>query len=78
MPKLIGSSQTVVNHEGLKINEHVGNVATKDDTISIASVTVSQPTAEPWLTLEYDEWLCVTKGCVELHYEEENNREAVL
>lgn len=78
MPKLIGSSQTVVNHEGMKIDEHAGNVATKDDSISIASVVVSQPTAEPWLTLEYDEWICVKKGLVELHFEDDDKQDAVL
>lgn len=68
MPKLIGSSQVVVQVDGLTIDELAGNVATKDDTISIAYVTISEPTAEPWLTLEYDEWLCVRKGKMVLHY----------
>ncbi|CAJ1959525.1 unnamed protein product [Cylindrotheca closterium] len=68
MPKLIGSSQVVVQIDGLTIDELAGNVATQDDTISIAYVTVSEPTAEPWLTLDYDEWLCVRKGKMVLHY----------
>jgi len=62
MPKIIGKAETVVEIDGLKINELAGNVATNEDTISIAHVTVSSPTSEPWLTLDYDEWLCVTKG----------------
>jgi mannose-6-phosphate isomerase-like protein (cupin superfamily) len=70
MPKLIGSSSTVVEIQGLKIDELAGNVATQDDTISIAYVTVSEPTAEPWLTLDYDEWLCVRKGKMVLYYGE--------
>lgn len=68
MPKLIGTSQTVVKHDGLTIDELAGNVATCDDTISIAYVHVAKPTAEPWLTLDYDEWICVKEGSLELHY----------
>lgn len=68
MPKLIGRSTNVVEIGGLRIDEMAGNVATKDDRLSIAHVTVSEPTSEPWLTLDYDEWLCVLKGKIELHY----------
>lgn len=67
MPKLIGKAETVVEIDGLRIDELAGNVATSEDTISIAHVTVSSPTSEPWLTLDYDEWLCVTKGKMVLH-----------
>lgn len=67
MPKLVGKSVQVVDHNGITINECVGNVATSDDTISIAIVRVDSPTSEPWLTLHYDEWMCVTKGFMELH-----------
>jgi len=62
MPKIIGGKQTVVDFEGLTIDELAGNVATKDDRISIALVKVSEPSSEPWLTLDYDEWMCVLKG----------------
>jgi uncharacterized protein (DUF952 family)/mannose-6-phosphate isomerase-like protein (cupin superfamily) len=67
MPKLIGKSVRVVDHEGLTIDEYVGNVSTKDDSVSVAYVNVTNPTAEPWLTLDYEEWLCVLKGKMELH-----------
>jgi uncharacterized protein (DUF952 family)/mannose-6-phosphate isomerase-like protein (cupin superfamily) len=60
----------VVEVDGLKVDELDGNVATKDDTLSIAYVTVSEPTAEPWLTLDYDEWLCVRIGKMVLFYGE--------
>jgi mannose-6-phosphate isomerase-like protein (cupin superfamily) len=66
MPSIVGSAQTVVEHEGLRIDELAGNVATKDDRISIAHVTVSKPASEPWLTLHYDEWMCVLKGVMVL------------
>jgi uncharacterized protein (DUF952 family)/mannose-6-phosphate isomerase-like protein (cupin superfamily) len=68
MPKIIGKSVTVVEVGGLCIDELAGNVSTGDDTMSIARVIVSEPAAEPWLTLEYDEWICVIKGKIELHY----------
>lgn len=69
MPSIIGKKVTVVDNGGIQINELAGNVATRQDTISIAQVTVSQAnTSEPWLTLDYDEWICVIKGTVELHY----------
>ena len=31
MPKIVGGSQTVVDHEGLTIDELAGNVATQND-----------------------------------------------
>ena len=40
MPKIIGKSTTVVDHEGLTIDELAGNVATSNDRISIAHVKV--------------------------------------
>lgn len=78
MPRLIGSSQTVVEVDGLKIDELAGNVATSEDTISIAYVTVSKPTAEPWLTLDYDEWLCVRKGYMVLEFQKEDGENGSL
>jgi len=78
MPKIIGKSQTVVSHDGLTIDELAGNVATSSDTLSIAHVHVTHPTAEPWLTLDYDEWICVTHGLIELHYETEGQGMQVL
>ena len=73
MPKLIGKSTTVVEHDGLTINELAGNVATKDDTISIAHTVITEPTSEPWLTLLCDERMCVMKGKVEFHYYEDGD-----
>ena len=37
-------------------------MATKNDRISIAHVKAAKGTAEPFLTLHYDEWICVLKG----------------
>jgi uncharacterized protein (DUF952 family) len=77
MPKIIGSSKTVVEHDGLIINELAGNVATSQDQLSIAQVFISKPTSEPWLTLNYDEWICVTKGYIVLHYHDEKQGKEV-
>lgn len=76
MPKIVGKSTTVVQAGGLRIDELAGNVASHEDTLSVARVTVSEPASEPWLTLDYDEWLCVLKGSIEMHYG--NNGEQVL
>ena len=35
-----------------------------------AHVHVSAPTSEPWLTLHYDEWMCVLKGRMVLLYDD--------
>ena len=70
MPKIVGGSQTVVDHEGLTIDELAGNVATQNDRISIAHVKVANASSEPWLTLDYDEWMCVLKGRMVLLYED--------
>jgi len=68
MPKIIGSSTCVVDHNGIRIDELAGNVASRDDTLSVARVTVTEPCSEPWLTLDYDEWICCVKGKMELHH----------
>ena len=60
--KVVGKSLVVVDTGKMKILEMAGNAATSDDRISIAQVTVAEPTSEPFLTLHYDEWICVTKG----------------
>ncbi|GAX23315.1 hypothetical protein FisN_27Lu129 [Fistulifera solaris] len=73
MPKIIGKSQRVVDVEGiLSIDEYVGNVGSHSDDISIAVVQVQQPSSEPWLTLQYDEWMVVLKEHLEIHYQADN------
>jgi len=62
---IIGTSQRVVNAPGLSIDELAGNVATKNDRISIAHVKAAKGTSEPFLTLHYDEWICVLKGKIQ-------------
>jgi len=62
MPKLVGKSTRVVEHDGLSIDEFAGNVASNEDTLSIARVVITTPSSEPWLTLDYDEWICVLNG----------------
>jgi uncharacterized protein (DUF952 family) len=74
MPKIVGNRANVVDHDGLIIDELVGNVACSNssknnssDVLSVAHVQVSKPTAEPWLTIQYDEWLCCRTGVLEIH-----------
>ncbi|KAI2508405.1 Protein of unknown function (DUF952) [Fragilaria crotonensis] len=67
MPKILGKAVRVVEHDGLTIDEFVGNVGSNDDSVSIAHVQVSEPASEPWLTLDYEEWICVLKGKIDLH-----------
>lgn len=69
MPEIVGKRHRVVDHGGVTIDEYAGNVATKDDRISIAHVSVSAPASEPWLTLHYDEWMAVLKGRMLLRHE---------
>ena len=71
MPKIIGKSTRVVETDGFSIDEYAGNVASKDDTMSLAVVKVSKPYSEPWLTLDYDEWIAVIKGRVDCHIMDE-------
>lgn len=68
MPKVIGSATRVVETDAFFIDELAGNASTKEDTLSIARVVVKEPTSEPWLTLHYDEWICVLKGKIEMHF----------
>mmetsp|Transcript_47743 Transcript_47743/g.153778 ORF Transcript_47743/g.153778 Transcript_47743/m.153778 type:complete len:277 (+) Transcript_47743:42-872(+) len=67
--KIIGAAVRVVETPEFYIDEYAGNVGTKDDQLSIAVVRVAEPTAEPWLTLHYDEWICVVKGRVDCEFE---------
>ena len=69
MPTIIGKAERVVNIDGiLAIDEYVGNVGSHQDDLSVARVQISQPTSEPWLTLDYDEWMVVLKGYLEIHF----------
>lgn len=69
---VVGHSLKVVDHEGLTITECIGNATTNMDDISVALVNVEGPASEPWLTIHYDEYMHVTQGCLELHYEVDN------
>jgi uncharacterized protein (DUF952 family) len=78
MPKIVGRSTRVVEHDGLTIDEYVGNVASLTDQVSLAIVKIAEPTAEPWLTLDYDEWIAVIKGKVEMHSQHNGQEVQVL
>eukprot|EP00804_Cyclotella_cryptica_P028175 CCRYP_011036-RA/>CCRYP_011036-RA protein AED:0.00 eAED:0.00 QI:87/-1/1/1/-1/1/1/421/307 len=74
--RMIGESIKVVDHDGITIQECVGNAATSVDELSLALVKVARPTSEPWLTIQYDEYIHVTEGCVELHYFDAEKKES--
>jgi mannose-6-phosphate isomerase-like protein (cupin superfamily)/uncharacterized protein (DUF952 family) len=57
-----GGAERVVDTPGFQIDEVIGNVATKTAGISCAHVTAAAGTAEPWLTIKYDEYLYISKG----------------
>jgi uncharacterized protein (DUF952 family) len=78
MPKIIGRSLRVVEHGGLTIDELVGNAATKEGGMSIARAIISEPSSEPWLTVAFDEWMCVLRGKVEIHHGDDNGEECIL
>lgn len=69
---IVGSSKRVVDAPGLVIDELAGNVASQDDRISIAHVKASQGSSEPFLTLHYDEWICVMKGRIQFESSTDN------
>merc|ERR1712113_1315137 len=71
--RVVGTSSRVVDAPGLVIDELVGNVASQDDRISIAQVLTKAGTSEPWLTLHYDEWICVTEGEIRIEQEGKND-----
>jgi uncharacterized protein (DUF952 family)/ethanolamine utilization protein EutQ (cupin superfamily) len=75
MPKIVGRSTRVVEHDGLTIDEYVGNVACQTDQVSLAVVKIAEPTSEPWLTLDYDEWIAVIKGKMDMHSQKDGQEE---
>ena len=66
---MLGKSVRVVETDLLAIDELSGNVSTKDDRLSIAYVTAKAGAKEPWLTVHYDEYICVRKGHIILSQE---------
>mmetsp|Transcript_21609 Transcript_21609/g.50830 ORF Transcript_21609/g.50830 Transcript_21609/m.50830 type:complete len:215 (-) Transcript_21609:1370-2014(-) len=76
--RVTGRSVRVVEHDGVTIDELVGNVATKNDELSVAMVNVTvAPASEPWLTLHYDEWMSVVTGFIEIHEEDESGERTI-
>jgi mannose-6-phosphate isomerase-like protein (cupin superfamily) len=69
MPEIVGTSQIDVDDgAGLTIKQLIGNIASKDDRISIAHINIAKPTSQPWLTIDYDEYLCVLSGRIILQH----------
>jgi hypothetical protein len=56
----------VVDAPGITIAEYFGNVASKDSKLSACVVTVRKPSEEAYQTPEFDEYVLVLEGEVEL------------
>lgn len=69
MAAVVGGSVAVVEADGFHIDELAGNVATNEDTLSIAFVSAKAGASEPWLTLHYDEWIAVRTGSIAIEQE---------
>lgn len=67
-PHIIGTALNVVEIPGLTVRELAGNASTNQDTLSVAHEFISAPSAEPWKTNLFDEWLCVLKGKIEIKH----------
>jgi uncharacterized protein (DUF952 family)/mannose-6-phosphate isomerase-like protein (cupin superfamily) len=68
MLKIVGKRASVVDHNGLKVDELIGNVSTSQDALTLAHVHRLHPTnTESWVTIQYDEWFCCVQGSFELH-----------
>lgn len=57
---------------GLTVRELIGNASTKQDTLSVAHETISLPSAEPWKTNFFDEWLHVMKGKIDVMHSDDH------
>lgn len=61
------------------IEEVVGGVSTKDDSISVACVKTGAGTSEPWLTMQYEEWLHIKSGrCIAKTNKESSDGDVVI
>lgn len=69
MPRIIGSATPVIEIPGLRIRELVGNASANLDAVSLAHETISAPMSEPWKINQFDEWLCVLKGKIDVKYD---------
>jgi uncharacterized protein (DUF952 family) len=67
-PHVVGSALPVVQIPGLTVEELVGNAATKQDALSVAHEKISAPLSEPWKTNDFDEWIVVLKGHIDILY----------
>jgi hypothetical protein len=78
--KICGKHTKVVEVEGvISIDELVGGVSTKDDSISVAHVKAGAGAEEPWLTMLYDEWLCIISGqCIAKNNKESDDGDVVI
>lgn len=67
MPRVVGKATRVVETDSLQLDELVG-VGSKAP-LSVAQIHVSAAFSEPFKTAQYDEWLCVKNGSLEIECE---------
>jgi uncharacterized cupin superfamily protein len=68
MPSVTEPVDVVTVPDQLVISEYFGNVATKDGTLSAAHVKWLKGGAEDWQTPEFDEWVVIIAGEVNLEH----------
>ena len=68
IPPLVVAPVAVVDAPGITIFEHFGNVASSDATASLGRAVVKGPSQEAWQAPQFDEYVVCTKGAVEFHY----------
>lgn len=70
MPRIQGKANRVLEVDGVfTLTEFLGTLSTQQDNLSVARVVVEKPRAEAWqVNVGFDEWMCVLKGTIELHY----------
>lgn len=69
MPKIV-EPKLAVDTGSMTIHELAGNFATNYDKLSVGIVKIIKATNECWLTIGYDEWLCILKGRVIIQSQE--------
>jgi len=59
---IIGKANRVADMPDLTIDELAGRVATKSNLVSVAHVHAKKGRKEPFLHIQYDEWICILNG----------------
>lgn len=73
--RIVGSRKARLDADGVASTEYIGCRATRQDTLSVAKVAASESigggASDQWLTMQFNQWMCVTSGSVTLTQPEE-------